>query len=59
MCAAGEYGQLYYFVMQELSEIKDIPIAKFASNNRTDVDVMWMNIKCRIATARRTVSCVE
>lgn len=49
----GEFGDLCYFVMEELSEIKNIPIAKFASNNRTDMDLMWMNLKCRIAAAKK------
>jgi len=49
----AEFGELCYFVMEELSEIKNIPVAKFASNNRTDMDLMWMNLKCRIASAKK------
>ena len=52
----GEYGELYYFTVEELSEIKNFPIAKFASNNRTDIDMMWMNLKCRIASSKKRVS---
>lgn len=49
----AEYDELCYFVMEDLSEIKNIPVAKFASNNRTDMDLMWMNLKCRIAAAKK------
>ena len=46
---------LYYVVVQELSEVKNTPVAKFASNNRTDMDLMWMNIKCRVASDKKRV----
>lgn len=47
------YGDLYYFVIEARSEYKNVAIAKFASNNRNDIDVMWVVIKGRISDAKR------
>ena len=43
-------------MLEEIHELKNLPIAKFASNNRNDIDNMWMNLKCRIASAKKNVS---
>lgn len=41
--------------MEELHELKNRPVAKFASNNRSDIDLMWMVLKCKIASAKKLV----
>jgi len=49
------YGQLHYFLLEENTELGTVPVAKFASDDRNDVDILWINLKTRINAARRKV----
>mmetsp|Transcript_4810 Transcript_4810/g.4874 ORF Transcript_4810/g.4874 Transcript_4810/m.4874 type:complete len:279 (-) Transcript_4810:1474-2310(-) len=47
------YGMLHYFMLEENTEMGTVPVIKFASSNRNDVDVLWINLKARINASRK------
>lgn len=47
------YGMLHYFMLEENTEMGTVPVIKFASVNRNDVDVLWINLKARINASKK------